>query len=537
MEQALAWRTADGDLLLGLAEHLGRNGDAQGCQALLTQAEPLCRRAAWLRAAVQAGMRRMDEPRQTLAWAREAAMLEPLAVGAHRLCVTLLEQGEGSEAADAYVEALAAEYPHHLGIAELQVERAKRRSLPATEQALRRLLDNHPEHAWTLRELAGCLARQGRRDEALEVCRQAGLVDAQNTYFHSTHGFVLLQDGQREAAREAFQRALGLFVDNEYASNMLLDTCESHQQAVDTLAAIHAELTRQVTFGDAWLAYEQQAQRLLEPQVLLDQLREALGQREDLWHLWVVVARQQARMEQYAAAADTLGRAIERFPLLPRLSLELARLHKQQGELDACCQALQDSFRINPLWTPTVSLYVDCLLEQCERLEEAEQQLRRVVAQVPEDTELRAYLAYVLGRRDAFAEAVDQAERVLRAEPGHEWAWNQLKYYAEQLQAGERPLQLARQLVENRPGDVDAWLALADLETDREARENALRAALAYSPRSRAINDRLLQLLMEGERFAEVRELLAAPCWEGKPPVEMAPVSYTHLTLPTNREV
>ena len=33
LEQALAWRTADGDLLLGLAEHLGRNGDAQGCQA------------------------------------------------------------------------------------------------------------------------------------------------------------------------------------------------------------------------------------------------------------------------------------------------------------------------------------------------------------------------------------------------------------------------------------------------------------------------------------------------------------------------
>ncbi|XXF09848.1 C39 family peptidase [Pseudomonas sp. D2-3] len=522
LEQALAWRPTDGELLLGLAEHHGRNGDAQACQALLGQAEPLCRRAAWLRAAVQAGMRRLEDPRQTLVWAREAALLEPLAVGAHRLCVTLLEQGQGSEAADAYVEALAAEYPHHLGIAELQVERAKRRSLPATERALRRLLDNHPEHAWTLRELAGCLARQGGRGEALEVCRQAGLVDAQNTYFHSTHGFVLLQDGQRGAAREAFQQALRLFADNEYASNMLLDTCESQQQAVATLAAIHAELTRQVTFGDGWLAYEQQAQRLLEPQVLLDQLREALGQREDLWQLWVVVARQQACMEQYAAAADTLGRAIERFPLLPRLALELARLHKHQGELDACCQALQESFRINPLWTPTVSLYVDCLLEQGERLEEAEQQLRRVVAQVPEDTELRAYLAYVLGRRDAFAEAADQAERVLRAEPGHEWAWNQLKYYAEKLQAEGRPLQLARQLVENRPGDVDAWLALADLDDDREAREKALRAALAYSPRSRGINDRLLQLLMEGERFGEVREVLAAPCWEGKPPVEMA---------------
>lgn len=522
LERALTWRPADGELLLGLAEHLGRNGDAEGCQVLLAQAEPLCRRAAWLRAAVQAGMRRMDEPQQTLAWAREAAMLEPLSLAAHRLCVTLLEQGEGSEAADAYVEALAAEYPHHLGIAELQIERAKRRSLPATEQALRRLLDNHPEHAWTLRELAGCLARQGRRAEALVVCRQAELVDAQNTYFHSTHGFVLLQDGQREAARAAFQRALSLFVDNEYASNMLLDTCESHQQAVETLGAIHAELVCQVTFGDGWLAYEQQAQRLLEPQALLDQLREALGQREDLWQLWVVVARQQARMEQYAAAADTLSRAIERFPLLPRLSLELARLHKHQGELDACCQALQESFRINPLWTPTVSLHIDCLLEQGEGLEEAEQQLRRVVAQVPEDTELRAYLAYVLGRRDAFAEAADQAERVLRAEPGHEWAWNQLKYYAEQLQSTERPLQLARQLVENRPGDVDAWLALADLETDQKARENALRAALVYSPRSRAINDRLLQLLMEGQRFGEVRELLAAPCWEGKPPVEMA---------------
>lgn len=522
LEQALAWRTEDGELLLGLAEHHGRNGDAQACQALLSRAEPRCRRAAWLRAMVQAGMRRMVDPRQTLAWAREAAALEPLSVAAHRLCITLLEQGEGSEAADAYVDALATEYPHHLGIAELQVERAKRRSLPATEQALRRLLDNHPQHAWTLRELAGCLARQGRRAEALEVCRQAGLVDAQNTYFHSTHGFVLLQDGQREAAREAFHHALQLFADNEYASNMLLDTCESQQQAIVTLATIHAELTHQVTFGDGWLAYESQAQRLLEPQVLLEQLREALGQREDLWQLWVVVARQLARMEQFDAAADTLGQAIERFPLLPRLSLELARLHKHQGQLEACSQALQESFRINPLWTPTVSLYVDCLVEQGERLEEAEQRLRQVLGQAPEDTELRTYLAYVLGRRDAFGEAADQAERVLRAEPGNEWAWNQLRYYADQLQTRQRPLQLARQLVESRPGDVDAWLALADQESDREARETALRSALVYSPRSRAINDRLLQLLMDGERFGEVREVLAAPCWEGKPPVEMA---------------
>ncbi len=522
LEQALEQRPEDGELLLGLAEYHGRNGDIDACQALLARAEPRCRRAWWLRAAVKQGMRRAADVLQTLEWAREAAALEPLSVAAQRMCVTLLEQSEGSEAADQYVEELAGQYPHHLGIAELQVERAQRRSLPAAEQALRRLLENHPQYSWALRELAICLARQGRRDEALQLCEQAGQVDMQSTFYHSTRGFVLLQDGRREAAREAMRLALRLSVDNDYASNVLLDTCDGQQQATQTLAEIHAELVRQVTFGDGWLAYEQQAQRLLEPQVLLDQLREALEQREDLWHLWVVVARQLARMDQHEAAAATLRQAIERFPLLPRLSLELARLHKHLGELDACYETLQESLRINPLWTPSVSLYVDCLLEQDDRLDEAERMLRQVLSRAPENTELRVYLAYVLGRRDAFAEAADQAERVLRDEPGNEWAWNQLRHYAGTLQCEQRPLQLARELVESRPGDSDAWIALADQESDLAERERALREALRYSPRHRAINGRLLDLLLEAGRHDDMRRVLAAPYWEGKPPIDMA---------------
>lgn len=522
LEQAVEQRPRDPALLLSLADFYGRIGELELNQALLERAEPVSRRGNWLRAAVLHSQRAGGDLEQAQAWCREAAELDPLNMRVHRLQVDLLLQSAGEEAVDAYVEALVARFPHHRGIADLAVERAKRRSLEDTETALLRLLASHPEHAWAIRELAVTLARLGRDDEALETCERAIQVEHGATSAQSTLGFVHLQAGRREAAREAFRLALARSIDNDYALSMLLDSCASREELDEALAYIHTQLVQQVNFGDGWLTYAYQARALLDDAALLEQLQAALERQPDTWQLWVVTARQLAFLERTDEADALLARAQERFSQMPRLGLERALLLRDQGRYAECRETLRDSLRINPLWTQSVRLYVETLVEEGTGLDEAEAMLRGVLQRTPDNTDLRAWLGYVLGERGEMAAGADEAERVLLDEPGNGWAWNQLRRYSAALDQPERPLALARSLVERRAGDSDAWLALAEQESTDEAREQALRRALQLTPRHRGANDQLARLLLEGGRQDELDALLQAPCWGGAPPVELA---------------
>ena len=522
LRQALARRPQDAELLLFAADFFGRLGETARSAEHLARAESLSKRSQWLRAAVLHAQRNGDEPGTSLAWSREAAECEPLNLSAQRLHVQLLRQVEGEAAVDAYVAALRERFPCHGGIGELAVERAQRQSLAAAEQALWQLLEGQPQQAWGRRELAICLARQGRLEQALEQARLVCSIDPDSSNTWSTLAFVLLQDGQREAARDAAREALRRSVDNDYPISFLIDGSASREEALASLALIHAELVQQVTFGDGWMNYQRVACGLLEDATLLEQLEEALNVRPDLWQLWSTVARQHARMHNIEQARHLLQAARERYPLLPRLYLEQAELQRSQGQLEESLATLEQSFRINPLWTASVRLYVDVLLEQGNALERAEQILRRVLARTPDNLELRSYLAYVLGEQAQFVEAAAQAEQVLLEEPADGWAWNQLGRYCAQLQQPQRPRELAQELVRRRGGDADAWMALADIEEASEDREKALRNVLRVAPRHRRANEQLAELLLGEQRFEELHALLAAPCWAGVLPAELA---------------
>lgn len=522
LAEALAQRPDDAELLLFAADFHGRQGDAQSSAEYLARAEPLSKRSQWLRAAVLHAQRSGGEPQRSLEWSREAAECEPLNLSAQQLHVQLLRQVHGEAAVDAYVARLRERFPYHGGIGEMAVERAGRQSLAAAEEILRDLLEAQPQQASARCELAVCLARQGRLIQALEQARLVCSIEPDSPSSWSTLAFVLLQDGQRDAAHDAARQALKYSADKDYAARFLIEGGASHEEKLESLKFFHGELVRQVTFGDGWLSYQQLAVGLLSDEKLLEQLEEALSQRPDLWQLWSAVASQHARMQNIDQARQLLQAAQERYPLLPRLYLEQAELQRSQGQLPESLATLEQSFRISPLWTSSVRLYVDVLLEQGQALERAEQMLRKVLARTPDNVELRNYLAYVLGERGEFAEAAAHAEQVLGDEPGDGWAWHQLGRYCAQLEQPQRPLELARELVSRRGGDADAWMALADQESDAQGREEALRNVLRVAPRYRRASEQLAGLLLEAQRFDELWGLLAAPCWGGVLPPELA---------------
>src|SRR5205823_1174560 len=122
----------------------------------------------------------------------------------------------------------------------------------------------------------------------------------------------------------AYREAIRLSVDNDYAVARLLAGCDTLAERREALAFVEGELARQTVFGDGLLAYQQCARYTLEPEELLASLRKGLEARPDLWHAWSAVVRQLTAVGRLDEALDLARQATGRFPLLPRLWLDLA---------------------------------------------------------------------------------------------------------------------------------------------------------------------------------------------------------------------
>ncbi len=519
LERGLARLPEDPELLLYASDAYGRYGRLEEAEACLRRAESRCQRGRWVRAHAWHLQRSGADHELALREVGEALEQEPLNLGLQRLYADLLQKRQGRAAALAHLADLVTRYPHHCGVAEMHYGWLSSESLVDKERALRHLLAINPAYPWARRELAVNLANQARGDEALEQAEAALGLEPRSSNGASTMAFVRLRRGERELAREYLRLALERSIDNDYAIETLVELATSREESLEALALVADQLRRQVTFGDGLLGYQRVAQPLLEAEVVLQTLQEALAQRPDLWQAWLAVAIQQRACGQQEAASTLLNSAIERFPLLPRLYLELAQLHLAAKDFAACREVLEKSFAINLVWVPAIRTYLESLLEENAELAPGLALLKRALLREPENTALRVWQAYLLGRVERFVKQREALERALKEEPDNQWAWSQLRELDERERTPEAAVTLARQLVELRAGDPAAWQALAELSQGDE-RGAALREALRLAPFGWAAGEGYLKWLIEQRRFEEVGEWLDGPPWQGNAPVE-----------------
>lgn len=519
LEQSLVRLPGDAELLLYASDTYGRYGRLLDAEDCLRRAEPLCQRGRWIRARAWYLQRSGGDLELALHEVRETQEQEPLNFGLQSLYADLLQKRQGRGAVQDHLAGLVARFPHHCGAAEMHYKWLAGESLEAQERALRHLLEINPAYPWALRELAVNLANQARGDEALEQATLASAHEPLSSSSASSTAFVHLRRGERDAALECLRLALERSVDNEYALETLVELARNREESLAALDFVAEQLKRQVTFGDGLLSYQRMAEPLLDGALLLQTLQEALAQRQDLWQAWLVVAVQQRACGQEEAARALLGSAIERFPMLPRLYLELAQLHLAAKDFASCRGVLEKSFTINPIWVPAIRTYLESLLDEEANLEPGLALLERVLLREPENTALRVWQAYLLGREERFAEQREALERSLREEPENRWAWSQLHELDEREGTPQAACELAHQLVEARAGDPDAWQALADHSTGDE-RGAALREALRLAPFGRPAGEGYLKWLIEQRCFDAVDTWLDGAPWHGKAPVE-----------------
>ncbi|HET9554244.1 MAG TPA: tetratricopeptide repeat protein, partial [Anaeromyxobacteraceae bacterium] len=456
LERALAWRPDDGPLLLFAARTHALAGQGARAAALLEGARGAAHEADVLRTRA-----RLDELRGELssaadAWAGVLA-LEPFNTRAAQAATRLLAETRDRRAAVGFLRRHVERFPHHQELGRLLVGWLDEEPPEVVEAELRRLVATDPADAWSWRELALHLSRLGRGAEAQAALERAAAVEPACTSLENVRSSLLADAGRAEEARAALRASLALEVDQDWAIGRLLALAGDAAGRAAELRFLRAEIVRQVGFGDALLAYQRQAAGVLPPDELLAQLREAHAARPDLWHAAVAVGRQLLLLERPGEARALLDEAARRFPLLPRVWVELAQVHHVRGDLAAERQVLARALELQPAWREP-ALRLAELLHGAGDLEAERALLVRTLRHAPADALLHGWLADALRGLDRPDEAIEELQRAVRLDPGYGWAAVTLEELCAARGRPELPVALAEALVAERPLDPRAWL-------------------------------------------------------------------------------
>lgn len=506
LEEALKTRPDDGELLLFAADVYDRYGPPERAEAALKSAEGRSHRMAWLRAAAhQAGTR--GDLRRSLALWREIVAAEPLAVDAQASVTRLCAETEGRAAALDHLRSVVERFPHHAGLHQLWVEWLRDGEPAAYEAAIRRLVDINPADAWARRELSLCLVAAHRLEEALEPAELACRLEP-SPNSHYIRSRALSAAGRIPEAQEACREAIRLSVDTDSAIYDLIGTCRTATERREALEFVRQELIRQVIFGDGLLTYRQVARDTVEPEELLRQLQEALDARPDLWHAWSAVSRHLADMERVSEAKDRATQATERFPLVPRLWVDLAHVHQLRGDLAGERSALEQAVKINPGWG-TAARELAAAHERTGDFAAAKSVMEQAIQRAPLDPYNQGGLAQMLWKLGEKKAALDRLAHAVRLDPGYDWAWGRLGDWAREVGQRDVPEKLARDLAERRGGESRSWMVLAQTLEGPERLEERLRAletAVRLNPRLSDARDLRAVLLTGAGRFKEALE-------------------------------
>lgn len=512
LAEAQKLRPDDGDLQLFAASAQARRNRFDEAAALLAAAKGRTAPNSWLRVAAEVAMYRGESAEALSLW-QQIAAAEPLAYDAHRSIARLLAETASPAAALDHLEKNANRFPHNYRLTQLWLEWIRDEGPVAAEPVIRRLMEIHPADGWVRRELALVLSQTNRLQDALAEAETSLRLEPSNPSAPFYRGLVLARLGRIEEAKADYRQAIRLSVDADFAITQLVNASDTLEQKRQALDFVQKELVRQTIFGDGLLAYRAQASEVLEAGELLEKLKEALAARPDLWHAWSAVAMQLSEMGQGAEAERIATQATERFPLLPRMWLDLASVYGANGNFAGQAAALETALELSPGWTRAVRALAE-VYERSGEFEKSRQLLEQSIRRTPLDPYNHGGLADLLWKRGDREAALARIEHAVKLEPGYKWAWDALTRWSATLKRPDVAVRTARELTVRRAGEARSWLVLArtlDGSAALEERLAAVERAIALNPHGVEAHDLKAWLLSSAGRYDEAIAACAPP--------------------------
>jgi tetratricopeptide (TPR) repeat protein len=530
-----------GELLLFAAEmRTNYNEPAAGAE-LLEKARPLALRSSWLRSAARQALVRCDLVEARRCW-EELLREEPLAADVHRNLSRAIADLEGRSNAVAWVQQQCERFPYHYPLQQLLIdwlrgEQPEDGGPAAAEPVIRRLIDICPDDAWAHRELALHLANHGNAKAALAELEIAQQLEPDSPSYFYTLGHALNRDDRPREARETYEEAVRRSVDNEVAIVELFALARGDAERKEVIEFIADEFRRQTVFGDGLLAFREQAVQahdVLEPDDLMRLLQDIFDEHPDFWQAWSVTIQQLTLVGRVEEARALAKEAVQRYPLLARLWVDLAEVCRAQEDREAQIAALRQAVHVAPGWSHAARELADAL-EANDEAEDARVILEQAVARSPLDPVNHGYLADNLWSAGDQAdpihpeegsalkhEAIARLRIALKIDPGYDWAWRHLGLWTEQMGQPERAAEVAREVCAVRPGDPRGWLALARLLQGPETNEEVLGAldkAIALNPTGLEAYDLKAERLADMGRYDEAKAAANPAVFEHDPPM------------------
>ena len=461
LDQALELRPEDGELMLLAAQYYSRCNRDQQANRLLQRAKDRCHPLAWQQAMAQRAWHQNDLA-EALRYGRMVLQSDPFDRDMNEIVVSVLGNLQGPEAAQRHLRGLVNRFPFHY-VLRVQLLEAISGEDPAGKEAeVRKFLELHPEDPWARRELAIVLLRQQRFDEAMAEARTAVESDQTNSAGHFVCAAIHEARNEPEQARRCCCRAIELSVDYEPAIYRLIELCRSKVEREAGLKFVYDQLVDQVIFGEGLLTFREVAAGTLQPRRILEILREGLQARKDLWQAWSAVVDQLIDMDRGQEAVETASAALERFPLLPRISLDLASAYRALGDRESEIATIQEALTLNPAWGEALRQLSDAHRAAGD-LESARATLQKAIAYEPRNVTHRGELADVLWAEGERSAAIAAMKEALGREPCYEWGWRKLRDWSQAVRDPEQVVHLGRDIVGQRPASPACWMLLAEI--------------------------------------------------------------------------
>lgn len=518
LREACLLRPADGELLLFAAESYSRYGRMEEALQALASAESKVARIQWLHGAARLSSSRQDH-RAALAHWRELLALNPADTDTHGAIARLLWICEGRPGALAHLAAACEAQPYLLPLQRLRIEWLRKEPPEQSLTAIETLLKQDGSDAWALREKAIVLQRLRRLEEALACADEALRIAPHAPASHGVRADVLLALGRDADAHAGFTAGLRLSIDADWLFERLVAACPDYSARRQAVTFLHGELLRQTSLDNAYLSFRSTARRILSQEELTERLHSLQQAHPEAWSSWSVLIAHHCDAGQWDRALVLAMEATGRFPLLPQLWLDLARIHGARGEDPAEITAMEKALAINPAWSPA-SRQLSAAYERRHQLDLAHRVLQRAIAADPTDATNHGWFADILWRQQKPTEAIAALEQALALFPGYIWAWSRLTDWCRLTGEPDRAVRLAVKFTETRPGETASWLQLVRLRLgDPDIGENlaALERATQLDPLDTEPWDMRAELLAERFRFEEALAC-CRPAALGDPP-------------------
>ncbi len=495
------------------------------CDDLIQQTAGAAPPRAWTGTAAHLAMLRGDLAGARELW-RALLGIDPLAVGTLGEIADLTHQIDGADAVVDHWRAAVQRFPHHRPIRTRYAAALSGRSIDEVRPVFESMLADEPDDAWAHRQWADHLLQAGRLDEAEMATDRASQLDDVHPFIGYLKASILFRRGDADAAREALHRQIDHDINDEASVGLLLQLCKDAAQTRLELDWLLPRLRAGTLTGDVMVLYVDAALSVVPAEELLAEVQSATAARPELWsmhHALIRLLRRLDRLDEAAVAADA---AVQRFPIDPAALYARLQVAQAAGDRDTQ-QDLLDRLRVLRPGNPAVLQAMANLAAQHGRLDEAIELLTELVAASPTDPINRGHLAEQLTEDDRLEEAIEHLITAVTMEPEYDFGWGRIAQIAERLDEPERYETVAREVVERRPHQPNAWIqlamALAQKGTagDFEEALSHLQTAESIDPFRVDVHQIRSRVLLACGRVEEAVAALQPAVYPAGPPAEL----------------